>query len=149
MLFKTVLKISPAVALSILVMGNSPALSIELNAEMSGLLSSLVAQVKKTSPSFTPSVDEGRKFYLSRHAHKESKEERSCATCHTESPVNKGKTQVGKVIEPMMSSVNKDRFTDTAKVNKWFKRNCAWVLERECTPSEKANFITYLTSNGK
>lgn len=35
-------------------------------------------------------------------------------------------------------------FTDTAKVNKWFRRNCKDVLSRECSAGEKADVLAYL-----
>jgi hypothetical protein len=43
-------------------------------------------------------------------------------------------------------SAQKDRFTDPAKVEKWFKRNCNDVLSRACTPQEKADFTAYMIS---
>jgi hypothetical protein len=44
----------------------------------------------------------------------------------------------------MAPAANAERFTDTAKVEKWFKRNCNDVLDRACTPQEKGDVITYL-----
>ena len=44
------------------------------------------------------------------------------------------------------SAANKARFTDTPTVEKWFKRNCQDVLERECTAQEKGDFMTYVLS---
>jgi hypothetical protein len=46
----------------------------------------------------------------------------------------------------MAPSVNPARFTNTSKVEKWFKRNCKDVLNRECTAQEKGDVITYLMS---
>ena len=46
----------------------------------------------------------------------------------------------------MAVSVTPDRFTDLAKVEKWFRRNCNTVLGRECTPAEKGDFIAFMTS---
>jgi hypothetical protein len=34
-----------------------------------------------------------------------------------------------------------ERFTDSAVVDKWFKRNCKDVLPRECTAPEKADVL--------
>lgn len=70
----------------------------------------------------------------------------SCSTCHTKDPRNAGRTRVGKDIAPMAVSKTPDRFTDPAKVEKWFTRNCNTVLGRECTPQEKGDFITYMSS---
>ncbi|MBF0143006.1 MAG: DUF1924 domain-containing protein [Magnetococcales bacterium] len=73
--------------------------------------------------------------------------DRSCVTCHTGDPKQAGKhPKTGKAIEPMAQSVNVQRFTDPAKVEKWFGRNCRQVLGRECTPQEKGNILTYLGS---
>lgn len=70
----------------------------------------------------------------------------SCTSCHTASPLKAGKTRAGKAIDPMAVSATPDRFTDAAKVEKWFGRNCNTVLGRECTALEKGDFITYLSS---
>ena len=49
-----------------------------------------------------------------------------------------------KDIEPMAASANPKRFTDQAKTEKWFGRNCNNVLGRECMPTEKGDFITFM-----
>lgn len=46
----------------------------------------------------------------------------------------------------MAASVDAKRYTDPADVEKWFKRNCADVLSRECTPTEKSELLAYLLS---
>ena len=70
----------------------------------------------------------------------------SCTTCHTTDPTQAGQLRTGKAIDPMAPRVNSDRFTDSAKVEKWFGRNCNSVLGRACSPSEKADIIAYLNS---
>lgn len=112
------------------------------SADMSALLDGL----KKEAGVQSFSAEEGKKLYNSKRTHTQKKEERSCTTCHTSNPAASGKTPVGKVIEPISQAANKERFTDSKKVEKWFKRNCEWVLERECTPKEKGDFITYMTT---
>ena len=112
------------------------------NAQMNAMLDGL----KKESGVQSFSAEEGKKLLNAKRVHSQKKEERSCTTCHTSNPAASGKTPVGKVIEPMSQAVNKERFTDPKKVDKWFKRNCEWVLERECTPKEKGDFITYMTT---
>ncbi len=120
----------------------------DLNAGMRSLMDRYLSEAQKKEPSLKAfSAEEGKKFFNAKRMHSTAKEERSCSTCHTSNPLNPGKTPVGKTIEPMAHSANKDRFTDPQKVEKWFKRNCAWVLERECTPEEKGDFITYMMSN--
>jgi mono/diheme cytochrome c family protein len=70
---------------------------------------------------------------------------RSCATCHGSDPTRPGKhVRTGKRIAPMAPSVNRERFTDPAKVAKWFTRNCKWTWGRECTAAEQADIKAYL-----
>ena len=84
----------------------------------------------------------GKAFYESRHG-----KDWSCETCHTDDPRNPGKHAVTqKILQPMAPVANADRFSDPAKVEKWFKRSCKDVMDRECTPQEKGDFITYLMS---
>ena len=73
--------------------------------------------------------------------------DRSCTTCHGESPRETGKhNKTGKLIEPMALSVNPQRYQDVKKVEKWFLRNCKWTFERECTPQEKLDILAWLGS---
>ncbi len=70
---------------------------------------------------------------------------RNCSTCHGETLNEKGKhVRTGKVIEPMAPSVNPERLTDKKFIEKWFKRNCKWVVGRPCTPQEKGDILTFL-----
>ncbi len=91
------------------------------------------------------SADAGRQLFLSVSSTGKP-ETPSCSTCHTKDPRAEGRTRVGKVIAPMAVSHTPARFTDPAKVEKWFRRNCKSVLGRECTPLEKGNFITFMSS---
>ena len=71
--------------------------------------------------------------------------ERSCTSCHTKDLTAAGKhIKTNKVIKPMAPSSNAERFTDSKKVEKWFKRNCKWTIGRECTAQEKSNFLVYI-----
>ena len=90
-------------------------------------------------------ADKGERFFHSERLHSDGKKV-SYATCHTADPRNQGKTRANKVIEAMAISVNPQRFSDEAKVEKWFGRNCKDVLERACTAQEKGDFIAYLLS---
>lgn len=76
---------------------------------------------------------------------KEPGKTRSCVTCHGKDLKATGKhVTTGKIIEPLAPSVNKKRLTDAKEIEKWFNRNCKWVLSRECTAQEKGDFLTYL-----
>ena len=69
----------------------------------------------------------------------------SCASCHGTPPTGPGKhASTGKAIAPLAPAFNTQAFTDTAKVDKWFKRNCKDVFSRECSAQEKADVLAYL-----
>lgn len=85
-------------------------------------------------------AERGRAFFTSRHGG-----EWSCASCHGSPPTAPGKhASTGKAIDPLAPAFNPKGFTDTAKVDKWFRRNCNDVLKRECSPAEKADVLAYL-----
>lgn len=86
--------------------------------------------------------ERGREFFTARHGR-----EWSCSSCHGAVPVQPGRhAGTGKAIGALASAVNAERFTDAAKVEKWFRRNCNDVLGRECSPAEKADVIAWLIS---
>jgi len=86
------------------------------------------------------SAERGRVFFNSRHGG-----EWSCASCHGNPPTTSSRhASTGKTIAPLAPAFNPERFTDTAKVDKWFRRNCKDVLSRECTPVEKADVLAWL-----
>ncbi|MBS4018363.1 MAG: DUF1924 domain-containing protein [Dechloromonas sp.] len=70
----------------------------------------------------------------------------ACTSCHGNDPRAAGKTLTGKLIDPVAQSVSPRRYADPAKVEKWFKRNCNEVLGRECTPLEKGDWLTFVSS---
>lgn len=86
----------------------------------------------------------GEALYRSEHPGKNGAMQ-SCASCHTANPKQAGQTRVGKRIEPLAPSANPQRFTDAAKVEKWFRRNCTDVLARKCSAQEKGDFIAWLS----
>lgn len=89
------------------------------------------------------SISEGRQLWFK--AHEVEGEERSCISCHGRDLTVAGKhVRTMKLIEPMSQKVNSDRFKDKKKIEKWFKRNCKWVLGRECTSQEKSNILIFL-----
>lgn len=84
----------------------------------------------------------GRSFFTSRHG-----AEWSCASCHGTSPTGVGQhASTGKAIDPLAPAFNPRAFTDAAKVDKWFRRNCKDVLRRECSAGEKADVLAWLVS---
>ena len=70
----------------------------------------------------------------------------ACTSCHGKDVRGTGKTAAGKSIDAMAASVTPTRYTDPAKVEKWFKRNCTEVLGRVCTPQEKGDWLTFMLS---
>jgi cytochrome c553 len=86
------------------------------------------------------SAQRGQQFFTSKHGR-----EWSCASCHSAVP-NKTTQHIvtGKTILPLAPAANDKRFTDAAKSEKWFKRNCKDVLARECTSQEKVDIIAWL-----
>ena len=99
-------------------------------------------QAKSENPAFKDfSVAAGQKLYTTKVG------ELSCASCHTDSPLAAGKhAKTSKDIQPLSPSANAKRFTDSAQVEKWFKRNCNDVLSRACTTQEKGDFMAYVLS---
>lgn len=128
----------------------SIALGMAVNAHAAApqdILNSYTPLAKQENPAFKEfSSSRGEQFYHAKRVHSSGKQ-LSCATCHTDNPKNAGShAKTRKEILPLAPAVNKERFTDAAKVEKWFKRNCQDVLERPCTAQEKGDFIAYVLS---
>lgn len=84
----------------------------------------------------------GEAFFKASHG-----QEWQCTSCHGRLPMTGGRhASTDKAIEPLAPAANAKRFTDSAKVEKWFRRNCKDVLARECTASEKADVLAWLIS---
>lgn len=87
-------------------------------------------------------AERGGAFFTSRKGG-----EWSCASCHGSLPTAAGRhAGTGKPIDPLAPSANPRAFTDSAKVDKWFRRNCKDVLQRECSAGEKADVLAWLLS---
>ena len=87
-----------------------------------------------------PAAARGEQFFTSRHGR-----EWSCASCHGTPPTQTGKhAATGKAISALAPGFNPERFTDAAKVEKWFRRNCKDVVGRECSAGEKADVMAWL-----
>ena len=87
----------------------------------------------------------GRDLFLANHTGGKP-DTPSCTTCHGTDPTKAGQARTGKAIEPLAPSATPARFTDAAKVEKWFGRNCESVLGRACSEAEKANVLAWLMS---
>jgi Domain of unknown function (DUF1924) len=99
-------------------------------------------EAARAQPGFTSSAALGKSFAMRKWGM--SDKLASCSSCHTDTPRNPGRHAVtGKTIGPLSPAVNPERFSDAAKVEKWFKRNCKEVVGRACTAAEKANFIAF------
>ena len=97
----------------------------------------------KQSPGFTPSAQRGKEFFTKKFSVSEKMP--ACMTCHTDNPAQPGRHAItNKTIKPLAPGANSERFTDTAKVEKWFRRNCTEVVGRECNAAEKVDFIQFL-----
>lgn len=110
------------------------------------ILADLAAQAKQVDPAFAGfSAQRGGSFFTATQTGgKEGTP--SCTSCHGATPEATGMTRASKPIEPMAASKVPARYTDPEKVAKWFLRNCASVLGRECTALEKGDFITFMAS---
>ena len=89
-----------------------------------------------------PQAVRGQQFFDATHG-----KEWRCSTCHTQQPTAEGThASTRKAITPLAPAANPKRFTDSAKTEKWFRRNCNDVLGRECTAAEKADVLAWLIS---
>ena len=88
------------------------------------------------------SAERGARFFTTKQGG-----EWSCASCHTERPTQAGRhARTDKPITPLAPAANAERFTDAAKVDKWFRRNCNDTVSRLCSAQEKADVMAWLLS---
>ena len=103
------------------------------------LLETYKAQAKASGVA-AGDVARGQSFFNSTHGN-----EWKCASCHGALPTGKGEHAIThKVIEPLAPAFNAQRFSDLAKADKWFRRNCKDVLARECSAAKKADVLAWL-----
>jgi hypothetical protein len=110
------------------------------------LLDFYASEAKASDPGFSAFSAEPGEHLFRTHFSTGKPDTPSCTTCHTADPTKPGQTRAGKDIEPMAASANPKRYSDQAKTEKWFGRNCNNVLGRECTATEKGDFITFMLS---
>ena len=122
-----------------------PGLAV-LAATPAEIQTALQAEARAATPGFSGfSAARGQQFFNATHGN-----DWSCSSCHTLRPQRPGKhLKTGKDIAPMAPAANPRRFTDAAKTEKWFKRNCKDVLGRVCTAQEKGDVLAYLMSLAK
>lgn len=102
------------------------------------------AAAAQQSAGFQPSAQRGAALFANRFGL--SAKMPACTSCHTDDPAQAGRHVVtDKAIKPLAPAANAARFTDAAKTEKWFRRNCTEVVGRECSAAEKADFIAFLT----
>lgn len=109
------------------------------------ILQAYSSEAAQQQPGFSPSAQRGEAFF--RRQFGVSPKMPACTSCHTDNPAAAGRHAVtGKDIRPLAPAADSERFTDAAKVEKWFGRNCREVAGRNCTSAEKADFIQYITA---
>ena len=95
----------------------------------------------------TPKSERAKSLWVSKFPGKGEFKQRSCSSCHGSDLTQAGKhVKTGKTIQAMNPNVNASRLTEKRKIEKWFKRNCKWTFDRECTVQEKADFLHYLSN---
>ncbi|MCZ4305739.1 DUF1924 domain-containing protein [Zoogloeaceae bacterium G21618-S1] len=110
------------------------------------ILAAYTAQAKAEDATFAGfSAARGEALHRDRHSGGKA-DSPSCTSCHGENTRAAGRTPVGKSIEPVAVSVAPTRYTDAAKVEKWFRRNCREVLGRECSAREKGDWLAFMTT---
>jgi cytochrome c len=116
--------------------------SVNVHAEPQQLV--LAALISETAGKAASPV-QGERLFHGKFSGGKSAE--SCTACHGEDPKAIGQhIKTHKAIDPIAPVVQHDRFSDLAKVEKWFKRNCPEVLGRACSAQEKADFAAYMIS---
>ncbi len=118
----------------------------KMNPTVTAFINAQAALARKADPAFAGfDAGRGEKLYFGEHTHSEKQEARSCVSCHKkDAKVAGSHADTGKKIDAIAPVANKKRFTKEKEIRKWFGRNCKWVLERECTPLEKGDFLTWI-----
>lgn len=128
---------------AMLLVGSANCYAAEITPTQKAVVDSYVSTAK-VDPGFTgPSAERGRIFFYATHSGGKP-DTSSCTACHSTDLTRTGQTKAGKTIEPMAASKSPTRYADAGNVEKWFRRNCADVLGRECTAAEKADVLSLL-----
>lgn len=115
--------------------------------DAAALIADYAQEAARTQPGFAASAERGRTFFMKKWNIAERLP--NCAACHTERPTAAGTHAVtAKPIRPLAPAANAERFTNRAKTEKWFRRNCSEVVGRECSAAEKADLVQFLLAAG-
>ena len=118
--------------------------AVGIAAPRDALLATLAAAAKDADPAFSGfSAARGEKLHFTRFSGGKAQTP-SCTSCHGDDPRGAGRTPAGKTIDALALSVTPTRYSDPAKVDKWFKRNCHEVLGRQCTPLEMGDWLSFM-----
>ncbi|MGJ0289650.1 DUF1924 domain-containing protein [Aliarcobacter cryaerophilus] len=119
--------------------------TLSFSATVDDFLESLKQEVLKIDSSFKGfDYKRGEDIFLSKHVGKKG-ELISCASCHGTNLYQANQNYfTGKTIDVLSPKVNPKRFTDKTEIEKWLKRNFNDVYNREGTPLEKGDVITYI-----
>jgi mono/diheme cytochrome c family protein len=122
-----------------------PAMALAGDARRDAILADYAAQARRADPAFTAlSAQRGETLFRTKWTGGDARTQ-SCTACHTADPRQAGRNaKTGRPIEPVAVSVNPQRFTDRATVEKQFGRDCRSVLGRDCTPLEKGDYVTFM-----
>lgn len=136
----TATALTSLLTLSVLLCGSTTA------APRDDILRSLDSAARAADPAFTGfSAPRGQTLHTQAFAGGKA-DTPACTSCHGATPRSSGRTPAGKAVEPMALSLSPSRYSDAAKVDKWFTRNCRDVLGRECTPREKGDWLSFMFS---
>ena len=128
----------------ILILLVAPLMASVQAATPADLLKGYSAEARAQQAGFTPSAQRGAALYTRTFG--VSAKMPACTSCHTADPAKAGRHVVtDKPIKPLAPAANPERFTDLAKADKWFGRNCKEVVGRDCTAAEKADFVAFVT----
>ena len=119
--------------------------TLSFSATVDDFLESLKQEVLKTDSSFKGfDYKRGEEIFLSKNVGKKG-ELISCASCHGTNLYEANQNYfTGKEIDALSPKVNPKRFPDKTEIEKWLKRNFNDVYNREGTPLEKGDVITYI-----
>lgn len=122
-----------------------PASAMAGDARRDAILADYAAQARKADPAFAGfSAQRGETVFRTKWAGGDARTP-SCTACHTDNPMTAGQNaKTGRPIGPVAVSANPKRFTDMAEVEKQFGRDCKSVIGRDCTPTEKGDYITFM-----